>query len=423
MNQFAEYNQYLKKMIQNVSNKQNIPNMPEAVDLDVIDAILRNYQSKEEIYTNGSFFTGQKLATLTVNSLKKPITFSSVVLDPTCGTGNLLIECSRKLEIEKSLYETLKKWGKVLWGFDNHKTFIESCKLRLIIEALMRGSQKDCSINEAFRLLKNIKFKDAMTIKYNEIKSVTHLVMNPPFNLWLSPKKGIWKKGKINAAALIFEYYVKLINFDCHITAILPDVLRSGTRYENFRTHIDEQISGICEIWGRFNKQTDVDVFVLSGFKVENKGTVVWHQDISAPTKLADKFDICIGPVVHYRDPEIGCEYPFLHAKNVKNWNEIINIEERRRFQGRVIEPPFVVIKRTSSPSDSFRASAAIINVNDKAVAVENHLIVLRPKSGELIDCRQLLTILASDFVNEYLNERIRLRHLTVNVIKSIPFL
>jgi hypothetical protein len=418
MNKFAEYNQFLKKLIEAMLINQN---MHDAVNLDISDGILRSYLSKEKIYSAGAFFTGQNLATLVVDSLKQPITFSSVVLDPTCGTGNLLIECSRKLDIEKQLSETLKKWGRVLWGFDIHETFVESCKLRLIIEALLRGCKLDCSFIEALDYLKNIKLKDALNVQSDELKSVTHLIMNPPFNLWPSPETGIWKKGKVNAAGIVFEHFINLVNLDCCISAVLPDVLRSGSRYENFRSSIAEKISGICEVWGRFNKQADVDVFVLSGFKVTNKGNIKWHQKISVAVTLADKFDVCIGPLVHYRDPEIGCEYPYLHAKNVTNWNEMNNIDEKRRFRGRVIAPPFVVVKRTSSPSDLYRAAAAIINVEDKAVAVENHLIVLKPKSGKLQDCIKVMELLASDFVNKYLNERIRLRHLTVNVIKSIP--
>ncbi len=43
--------------------------------------------------------------------------------------------------------------GKVLWGFDIHESFIESTKLRLVIEALRRGVNKDCSIEDALSFL------------------------------------------------------------------------------------------------------------------------------------------------------------------------------------------------------------------------------------------------------------------------------
>lgn len=421
MNPFTKHNQYLKTLIKTITNKQNTSDVYDAVNLDMIDSVLRNYLSKEEIHSEGSFFTGQKLATFTVDSLLRPLNFDSVVLDPTCGTGNLLIECSRRLDIKDKLSATLIKWGKVLYGYDIHSTFIESCKLRLVLEALLRGCKLDCSLEEALSFFKNIQLKNTMDVQSDEVKSVTHLIMNPPFTLWPSPESGVWKKGKVNAAGIVFDHYIEMINSDCCISAILPDVLRSGSRYSNFRSKIGQNLSGKCTVWGRFNSQADVDVFILSGLKVDKQGIVKWNKTISSTEVLADKFDVCIGPLVHYRDPEIGCEYPYLHAKNVVNWSEINKIDETRRFKGRVIAPPFVVVKRTSSPSDLYRAAAAIINISTQAVAVENHLIVLKPKSGQLKDCRKILEYLASDFVNEYLNQNIRLRHLTVNAIKSIP--
>jgi hypothetical protein len=83
--------------------------------------------------------------------------------------------------------------------------------------------------------------------------------------------------------------------------------------------------------------------------------------------------------------------------------------------------PPFVVIRRTSSPSDKFRASGTII-AGKKAVAVENHLIVIRPKNSTLKDCNELLKLLKSEQTNNFLNERMRCRHLTVGIVKKIPF-
>ena len=95
---------------------------------------------------------------------------------------------------------------------------------------------------------------------------------------------------------------------------------------------------------------------------------------------------------------------------------------EKRRFRGTVLNPPLIVIKRTSSPSDRNRASATIINLREP-VAIENHMIVVTPKDGKMDTCRKLMRILQNQKTNDFLNERIRLRHLTIGVIKDIPLL
>ncbi|MEG8242295.1 hypothetical protein MKS77_08630 [Acinetobacter baumannii] len=41
------------------------------------------------------------MATATVKAFPSAVTFDSIILDPTCGAGNLLIECSRMLGVEK----------------------------------------------------------------------------------------------------------------------------------------------------------------------------------------------------------------------------------------------------------------------------------------------------------------------------------
>ena len=98
----------------------------------------------------------------------------------------------------------------------------------------------------------------------------------------------------------------------------------------------------------------------------------------------------------------------------------IREFDEYRSFTGRVLKPPFVVIRRTSSPSDKYRASGTIV-LGKKPVAVENHMIVIKPKSSTLKDCKKLLKTLKLSETNNFLNDRMRCRHLTVGVIKKIP--
>jgi hypothetical protein len=393
-----------------------------AVDLDNVDLVLRDCLTIEEMREAGSFFTGTLLAEKAIESFECPLDFDSVVLDPTCGAGNLLIACSRRLNVEKKLSETLSKWGEVLHGYDISTTFIEATKLRLIIEALHRGTINDCDITTAMDLLPNISIKNSIDIEEIDLTNITHIIMNPPFTIWESPKTNYWKSGKINAAGIFLDKYVRNLPVNCNLSAILPDVLRSGSRYADLRNYISTKLEGETSIWGRFNAKTDVDVFILSGKLKDNITPIKWFPISESTNLLSSLYEVRTGPLVAYRDPQEGEEYPYIHPKNCTAWLTLTDVDERRRFSGTVLMPPFVVVKRTSSPSDRFRASATIINLKED-VAVENHLIIIKPKSLKLDDCKILVELLKSDNTNEFLNQRIRLRHLTIGVIKDIPLI
>ena len=63
---------------------------------------------------------------------------------------------------------------------------------------------------------------------------------------------------------------------------------------------------------------------------------------------------------------------------------------------------------------------ATIINTHQPSY-VDNHLIILKPKSGLLRDCKTALQILKDQRTDDWLNESIRCRHLTVKIVKQIP--
>ncbi|MEZ8578763.1 hypothetical protein AB6D24_02805 [Vibrio splendidus] len=421
MNQLNKHNTSLRDLLELGKNQLDSSTLSSLVNLDSIDLVLRKCLTIDEMREAGSFFTGSELAASAVNSFKSPITFDSVVLDPTCGAGNLLIECSRRLGVESTLSATLNKWREVLWGFDIHESFVEATRLRIVIEALYRGVEKDCSIEDALELLVNIRCQNAMSVNAELLTNVTHAIMNPPFTIWPSPREFYWKDGKVNAAGVIFDKYLRLLPQGCNVSAILPDVLRSGSRYEGFRKFTGHRLEAQCSVWGRFNTKTDVDVFVLTGITMEQSGSeITWFDDIGEYTPLSDLYDVRTGPLVAYRDPEEGPFLPYFHPRNSPAWEVLSDVTERRHFLGKSLSPPFVVVKRTSSPSDKYRASATIINIKER-VAIENHMIVIIPKSSKLKDCKKLVKVLKSKDTNDFLNNRIRLRHLTVGVIKSIP--
>lgn len=421
MNQFKFHNNILLRFYESIIDSIDHEKLKSLIDLDNADTLLRDILPVEEMRIIGSFFTGQALTTKAVEQFKTAITKDSVVLDPTCGTGNLLIESSRKLPIKQSLLSTLHLWGKVLRGYDIHETFVEATKLRLTLEALRRGAIKDCSINDAFLCFPKIKTADAMRIESHELADVTHALMNPPFSSWDSPEDHYWNPGKTNAAGIVFDFYLRSLPKNCEISAILPDVLRSGSRYEKWRNFVSQKIGENIQIIGRFNSKTNIDVFLIQGFiDNSNKSNASWYPQKTGSSHVSDSFEVCIGPLVAYRDPEDGSLAPYVHSNNTPLWKTISTFTEYRKFKGRLIPPPFVVVRRTSSPTNKFRASGAIID-GDSPVAVENHLIIIKPKSGKIVDCQMLLEQLKRPETNDFINKRIRCRHLTVGVIKDIP--
>lgn len=424
MNELKPHNHSLIDFYDSITDSVDIKKLKDLIDLDNADVVLRAVLPIEEMRAIGSFFTGQALSTKAIDSFEVLISAKSAVLDPTCGTGNLLIECSRKLSTKKGLAATLKIWGRVLRGHDIHESFVEATKLRIILEALSRGAQKDCSLIEAITYLPGISTRDAMSLSKAQLSDITHVLMNPPFSNWPSPRTDYWNPGKVNAAGVIFDHMIRVLPSNCEISAILPDVLRSGSRYEKWRQFINTKIDGKISIVGRFNKKTNVDVFIVNGTLQDNNagGRLLWSAENLAPSQIGDHFDVCIGPLVAYRDPEDGPLAPYAHSNNIPLWKITTEVSEKRKFKGRLIYPPFVVVRRTSSPSNKFRAAAAIID-GTAPVAVENHLIVIKPKNGKTSQCKSLLKALQCSEINSFINEKIRCRHLTVGVMKEVPFM
>jgi len=377
----------------------------------------------ENLRSTGSFFTGDRLAEVAITNLPVSINTDSVCIDPTCGVGNLLIAASKSLPILESLDETIELWGQCLRGFDLHTEFVECSKLRLINEAISRGAQKSKkSLEELERLFVHIQVGDIFD-HLDSLKNATHLLVNPPYNLKQAVKPLSWGGGKVNLAAVFTEEIVKNSIPGTVITAVLPEVLRSGSRYELWRGTLSSVLEHSVEISGRFDSRTDVDVFnmygCIRGEVIE--GSSVWVDSKKGPC-VGEHFDICIGPLVAYRDKHKGVEAPFIYPKILKKWIEVEVSSPVRKTATRLIQPPFVVVNRTSSPSDQCRAAATIIK-GSQPVAVENHLIVMSPKKGGLNKCRKLLKVLKSSCTNSYLNDRIRCRHLTVGAVKEIPWI
>ena len=382
----------------------------------------------EALRSAGAFFTSEKLAKDLTRTIQLQLADSPVIADPGCGAGDLLTACALHLPIQESLEETLESWGELFWGADIHEEFIRVTKARLTLVALKRGAQVRSEMPDLKLAFPHISCGDAFE-QISLISEAHCILLNPPFTMTIAPRDCSWATGKVSTAALFLEASVLNARPGTKILAILPDVLRTGSHYLRFRKHIEQNAKvESVEIVGLFDVWTDVDVFILRLVVGENsvEPSEDWWRSANtveiSSTSLSDLFDIHIGPVVPHRDPQLGQWYPYIHARDLPAW-ETVDVESfpRRRFLGTTYVPPFVVVRRTSRPGDKNRTVATVIK-GKRAVAVENHLVVLKPKSGSMQRCVDSLIKLRSNETNEWLNERIRCRHLTVSSIGEIPW-
>ena len=389
----------------------------------VISERIRELIPLEELRDSGVFFTGDELSK-DAAALLNDISIDSRIIDPACGAGNLLISITPFLPVADTLTNTLKIWGKILYGYDLHPEFIKAAKLRIILEAMKRvDGSDDTNIDVLGSYLGNINVGNIFDHSVS-IMDMTHILINPPFTKVNFSEKFNWASGSINSAAVFINFCMKHIKNGTQIVAVLPEVLRSGSNYKKWRELVASNSKGLdvsqCK---QFDAKTDVDIFILSLIQNQKSGFAWSIMDSEKYFRLSDYFDISVGSVVPQRDKEEGSEYPFLKTSNTPRWETIDtdSIEEQRAYLGRTVLPPFTAIRRTSRPSDKDRAVGTIIT-GDTPVAVENHLIIAKPRSGDVADCIKLIRVFKNESTNVFLNERIRCRHLTVSAVKDIPF-
>lgn len=369
----------------------------------------------------GVFFTPDELARLAASKID--FSTGETVFDPACGTGNLLVKVADGFDASGSLAECLCRWNKKLYGMDINQEFIRLARKKIVNLALSKGALPTCGLTlvEAMSTLSNIRVGDFLAEYRTYAGVVDNVIMNPPFCPVDTPEGIKWTSGKSNAAALFMAYAIEIVPAGGKILGILPDVLKSGSRYEAWRSQVFNPINPVVEDFGSFQKDVQIDVFILSGTKPLSL-TPVSSGELSTEHHrvLGDKFSVSVGPVVPHRDPLIGVEAPFAHAKILPPWSTVNVLTEKILHSGRKIPCPFVAVRRTSSPKDKFRVVGTIVNC-DEAVAVENHIIAVCPNDGTIESCTSLLNFFKSSVVNDYINSKIRCRHLTVGVIKGLP--
>lgn len=374
----------------------------------------------------GLFFTSTTLADRIADRLAPMLAQGSRLLDPACGAGNLLLACSRHFPMGRNLDETLTIWAELVLGYDFYVDFIRAAQLRLVLLALSLHPEEIGALTalRPHHIFKGLEAGNAFAQK--DTKQNTCIAINPPFGHIEAPTEVKWASGKIQVAAWFLEKLLRRTGDGQHVVAILPDVLRSGSRYSDWRNIIASLCSSIdLELAGRFDKNTDVDVFIMHVVR-GNQNLPECQWQTSPPmvnrreNKVSDFFDVRVGPVVPHRDPLLGPRQPYIHTRTAPAWQTINVISEERQFAGTVFSPPFLAIRRTSSPRDKHRCVATIVN-EKREVAVENHLLVARPHDGSLQSCEQLLEVMKSPQTDNWLNNRIRCRHLTVSAIRELP--
>jgi len=429
MREFHSYLDRLDSLVSQVGRGLDYSNYAEIID-DVLDGQpareLRRVVPLEDLKASGAFFSGSELSQAALNYSVRTLGNHSVVLDPACGTGDLLIACAPWLPRGDDLASTLQIWGTQIAGCDVYPEFIHATKARLVLAAMREGVPLgNNQLPETDDLFPRIVRRSALT-ETGVYKIATHIVLNPPYILTVAPEDCTWASGKVNAAALFIEACVKHAHNGARVIAILPDVLRGGSRYQRWREFVESRSRELrVELRGQFSQWADVDVFILElEVQSESNGDrkTRWKQPAN-PAKgcIGDRFDVHIGPVVDFRDPKCGPWHPFIMSRGIPPWNTVDTVSRRRRFKGKVFSSPFVVVRRTSRQDDKQRAIGTIINCA-RPVAVENHLIVLVPRDGTIESCRELLDVLKEPKTTQWLNQRIRCRHLTVSSLREAPW-
>ena len=367
----------------------------------------------------GAFFTSAGLADALVEPFAIDFKGDVRVVDPTCGAGDLLLAAARQFKHANDRESRLDEWERKIFGRDLFEEFVLSARLRMY-----RAAQPDLCVPDLQQLFPGIR-RGCSLKSVDAYESASHVLLNPPYTLVRAPSDCEWRTGRVSSAALFMESVVKNCEAGTRIGAVLPDVLRSGSGYEKWRTMLSRLLEiEQVQIVGRFARWADVDVFLLHGVvrKAAGKLETSWPLTKQSADTIAQHATISVGPVVDYRSPRQGPWQAYLTVDNAPPWGATKSTDlSCRRFQGRTFQPPFVVVRRTSRAGDAHRMVGTLVT-GGRRVAVENHLLVLRPMLRTVSACEALITRLKDPRTTAWLNERIRCRHLTVGSVNELPW-
>ena len=219
----------------------------------------------------GAFFSSSDLRSTALSCHPVHPWITPPILDPAMGAGDLLIEAAHYLPVTPSLAETLRLWGGMLFGSDIEPNFVRLAKAHLVLKAIARGStligHEKLQLGAMFP---GIRVGNGLD-RLDDGCIGGHIIMNPPFTYQPAPEHLLWSSGRTSTAAMFLAKAVDQSQRGTKITAILPDVIRTGSRYERLRSLVGERLKiASIETYGQFDQWTDVDVFVLKGEIKEN---------------------------------------------------------------------------------------------------------------------------------------------------------
>lgn len=401
-------------------------------ELDSVQIELKNFLNiniKDVVYStlslldrrkHGIFFSGPKWAKTLCSNIN--IGDWKRFIDPSVGTGDLLLEICINLPLEKTFFETVTSWAKRLVAIDLRSSFLQFTWIRIHLLALHRHSEIDPNVHGYLLPLPDtFIIGDSLKIKI-DIRSGDCVIMNPPYQRIIAEKNSFVGKGKRSAAAFHVENILLQSPPGIGVVALLPDVLRSGSSYKNFRNEISQRLNiRSFDPFGSFGLDADIDVAVLVG-TTQEKESLKEARILEGITTLGDKFHVRVGPVVPHRTVTLGPRHAYLTAKNAVVGDNINELTETAEFATRLEKGPFVIVRRTSSPSDKKRARATLVSANIDFY-IENHLLVILPFKQSIEECEELIRVLNDPRTNDWLNNKIRCRHLTVGALKALPWL
>jgi hypothetical protein len=419
----AIFDDYVTELVDLLDSKKHNSN---GAWLRLYDApnIVRDSYNKRYRKARGIYFTGAVLAKRLAHRVLPQISEGWVVLDPAMGAGDLLISSAMQMPKQKSAAATVRAWSKLLIGYDSDERFVTAAKLRLALLARLLHRGERVSSDAALNAFPNLKQADFMDVDLRSIKKGLCVVTNPPFTTMRRPLPPGDARAARSLAAVFLEKLCSEIPSMSHITGLFPEVIRCGSSYESLRKNLYRQMIVLHEeSIGQFDRNVDIDVFV--GHYKRHCETRFAQR--AAETKkgadavaLGEICDVTVGSVVPHRTRMAGPWRRYIAANLVPPWSRAFKPVKSVRYGGPSYTPPFVVVRRTSSPRQKFRAVASLI-VGSTPVAVENHLFVLRPKDGKLQTCEEIIRRLRSEDINCVLNSKMRCRHLTLESLLSLP--
>lgn len=380
---------------------------------------LRAVASIEELRTAGAFFTGEALASRLLGCIPPD---AGRYFDLACGGGDLLLAASSRLPVAPTLRATLSDWNRRLVGRDLVPGFVRTTRARLVMSAIARGARPEPDLERPTDLLDAISVGDGLQLRPGSGSAV---LLNPPYGRIEAPADCSWTSGQTTEAAVFLDRFLSTCSSDVSVAALLPEVLRAGSRYRRFRSEVDRRLEiRAIEPAGIFDAATDIDVFLLAGRTVtrNSAGHSAKWLPATPKTRLGDIARVRVGPVVANRDPHRGPWRPYVEARDISRSREMAPTRHRR-FLGTVFEPPFVVVGRTNRADRAngrARLRASIVT-GGQPIAVENHLLAILPNRRSLRACRDIVRLVQSDTASEFMDRRLRCRHLTVAALTELP--